>query len=92
MVKDKVAQYYKGRVRPLIFSPLSNDEFLVLFNSLKASKGALTRDNYETFLPFMLSLGYTKYRSLGYVALNIEENRKVKEEYERKNNNNFYLR
>ncbi|SOE24076.1 hypothetical protein SAMN06298216_4446 [Spirosomataceae bacterium TFI 002] len=84
MVKDKIAQYHKGRVRPLIFYPLSNDEFQKLFSCLKVSKGALTRENYETFLPYMLPLGYTKYMGLGYVALDIEENRKVQQEYERK--------
>lgn len=88
--KDKVAQYHKGHIRPLFFYPLTNDEFIYLLTLLKSSRGALARENYESFLPFMLPLEYIKNQGHGYVALDVKENRKVKVEFEKRNKRSKY--
>lgn len=84
MVKNKVAQVYKGRIRPLIFFPLAEKEFAKLMNLLKQSQGSLNRENYKSFLPYMLPLGFTKYLGDGYVALDIESLQNLRQEYQQK--------
>ncbi len=84
MVKDKVAQLVKGKVVPLLFLPRTPDQQAFLDAELVKSDGALTRENYEYFMPFMLPLGLTGRE---YMVLDLEENQKLQAIYEERNRN-----
>ncbi|MGK0140041.1 MAG: hypothetical protein ACI9DJ_003507 [Algoriphagus sp.] len=69
MVKDRVATFRDGKVKPLLFMNPGKEIMRVLDEELEASKGALTRQNYELFMPYMPILGYNKR---GYTATDLE--------------------
>lgn len=55
LVKGRIAQLYKWRIRPIFANLTTSDQELV-FKELKKSKGALTADNYQQLLPYMVKL------------------------------------